>query len=135
MNKSTNKPRDDLSQDEKGRNPANNMAAPHRHISKAKRNIEPPLMRRHNKVHGDPQNVETFRAVATQSRLKLFTNRPFFSRLVQIENICRRQIKCTSKLEICFMKGRKYCGKGEMLAASIFSFSYNVFKSLLSQDR
>ena len=31
--------------------------------------------------------------------------------LVQIESICRPQIKCDSKTEICFGKGRKHCGK------------------------
>ena len=40
----------------------------------------------------------------------LFIRRQNF-RLVQIESICRRQHKCNWKIEICFGKGSKRCGK------------------------
>ena len=32
-------------------------------------------------------------------------------RLVQIQSICRRQIKCVPDIEFCFENGRRYCGK------------------------
>ena len=35
----------------------------------------------------------------------------FHCRLVQIQRICRRQNKCNPKIDICFGKGRKHCGK------------------------
>ena len=44
-----NKLRDELSWDEQGRNPANNMAATVGHFSKLNKNIVPPLIRRHKK--------------------------------------------------------------------------------------
>ena len=51
----------------------------------------------------------------------------------QIEGTYRRQNKCDPKIEICFEKGRKHCGKRKkLLVTSIFSFS-NIFKSCLSQ--
>ena len=34
-------------------------------------------------------------------------------RLVQIQNICRRQINHNSKVEMCAWKGKTHCGKGE----------------------
>ena len=40
----------------------------------------------------------------------LFTTQQIF-RLFQIESICRQQIKCSWKFEICFGKRRKHCGK------------------------
>ena len=49
---------------------------------------------------------------------KFFTKRQNF-RSVQIGSICRRQLKCIVKIEICSRKGRKHCKK--------LSFSYNVF--------
>ena len=46
-------------------------------------------------------------------------------RLVQIESICRREIKLGRKIEISFGKGRKTMWEKEkMLATSIFSFSH-----------
>ena len=58
----------------------------------------------------------------------LFAKRQHF-RLVQIESVCRQQIKSDSKLEICFGKERKHCGKREkMLVTSIFSFFPKCFQ-------
>ena len=46
--------------------------------------------------------------VATRSWL--FTKWQKF-RLVKIESICRQQNKCHLKIEICFRRSRKHCGK------------------------
>ena len=48
---------------------------------------------------------------------------------VLIESICRRQIKCESKNEICFGKGRKHCGKRRKSWLPAFS----PFPTLLSK--
>ena len=40
--------------------------------------------------------------------------------------------KCDLKIEICFGKGRKHCGKRrKMLVTNIFSISHNVYRKLL----
>ena len=65
----------------------------------------------------------------------LFTRGQNF-RLVQIESISRRHHKCDSKIEICFGRDRKHCGKGrKMLVTGISSFSHKIFKSFLPQGR
>ena len=51
-------------------------------------------------------------------------------RLVQIENICRRQNERNSKFKICLGK-RRHCGKRRK--CWLPAFSPNVFKRLLSQ--
>ena len=52
---------------------------------------------------------------------KLFTKRQIF-RLVQIENICRKQNESQKKEnEICFGKGRKHCGKRRKCRLPAFS--------------
>ena len=66
----------------------------------------------------------------------LFTRRQSFS-IIQIESICRLQNKCVWKVEICFWNGRTHCKKKneKMLVTSIFSFSHNVFNTLLFYGR
>ena len=45
------------------------------------------------------------------------------------------EINVNEKIEIWLENGRKHCGKKEkMLVTSIFSFSYNVFKSFFSRS-
>ena len=48
----------------------------------------------------------------------------------EIERVCKQH----NKAEICYGKGRKTLWEKEkMLVTSIFSFSHNVFKRLLSK--
>ena len=49
-----------------------------------------------------------------------------------MESICRQQNESDSKIEACFGKGSKHCGRRQMLVTSIFSFPHIVFKRLLS---
>ena len=52
-------------------------------------------------------------------------------KLVQFQRICRQQNILYLKIEICFRKGRKHCGKRKKCWLSAFSpFSHNVFKRL-----
>ena len=51
-------------------------------------------------------------------------------RLVQIESICRQQNKCDRKKEICFGKGRKYCGKRR----KCWSPPFSPFPTMFSKD-
>ena len=70
--------------------------------------------------------IEKFNYLPNKKNLELPLN----------ESICWRKNKCDSKTEICFGKGRKNCGEKEkMLVTSIFSFTHNAFKRLLSQGR
>ena len=70
---------------------------------------------------------------------QLFTERQNL-RLVEILNICRRQIKCDRKIEICFRKGRKHCGKRRkcwLPAFSLFPTMFSkcfLFKVVKSRD-
>ena len=65
----------------------------------------------------------------------LFTKRQNF-RLVQIESICRRQNKCDWKIEICFGKGRKHCGKRRKCWLPAFSpFPTMFLKGFFIQGR
>ena len=57
-------------------------------------------------------------------------------RLVQIENICRRQNKCNLTTEILFGMGRKHCGKRRKCWSPAFSlfptmFSKNLFPGVV----
>ena len=56
-------------------------------------------------------------------------------RLVQVESTRSRQNKCSLKLEICFEKDRKHCGKGENAGYQHFLLSHNVFRQLFSRGR
>ena len=55
--------------------------------------------------------------------------------MVQIDNICRQQIKFAQMFGFNFERLEKLWEKKKMLVPSIFSFSYNVFKRLLSQTK
>ena len=48
-------------------------------------------------------------------------------RLVQIESFCRQQNRCNPKIEICFEKGRKYCGKKRKYWLPAFSLFPTMF--------
>ena len=43
--------------------------------------------------------------------LNSFPKQQNFRPVARIEIICGRQTRCDSKVEFCFGKGRKYCGK------------------------
>ena len=51
---------------------------------------------------------------------------------VQIEGICRRQNKCDSKVEICFVKSEKHCGKRRKCWLPAFSSFPTMFSKGLS---
>ena len=53
--------------------------------------------------------------------------------LSELKAFAEDKSSVTQKLGICFGKGRKPWEKEKMLVTSIFSFSYNVFKSFPSQ--
>ena len=61
-------------------------------------------------------------------------------RLVQIESICRQQNKCESKIQICYGRGRKPCGKRRkcwLPAFSLFPKMFSkgfFFRVIKSQD-
>ena len=48
-----------------------------------------------------------------------------------MDSICRRQFKLDSKIEICFGKGRKYCGKRRKCWLPAFSPFPTMFSKAL----
>ena len=67
----------------------------------------------------------TFTTVTVQS-VELFTKRRN-CRHVKTENICRQQIECDSKSEICFGKAKKHCGKRRKCWSPAFSPFPTIF--------
>ena len=66
-------------------------------------------------------------------RSKLYCKQRNFQ-LVETGSICRQQNKCDLKIKCCCWKGEKTLWEKEkILVTSIFSFSHNVFRRLLSE--